>query len=1269
MMTIPFCVATFAALRTMATLGVMDIGTTIRVIGITAIWCMMTYDACADQPEQARVTQIINDVKLLPNQAMPRPAAVNDQVRQGTAVRTGVNSRTELTFSDLSITRLGASTVFSFRAGTRDLNLDSGAVLIQVPPGGLEARVTTAAVTAAISGGTAIVEATRGKFLVLEGVGRIWPVGHPELAVTVHAGEMVWILPNGQIGQPEMFNVQLVYETSLLITDFPTLPNEPLIQQVIRIQQEETGNNPPPLPNNRTAEDIISQRQAASPTPSISPTASPGKFGAPQTIASPNPYVIDSGTTISTDPLITTNGRTNFGTIYRDPSQDGPFATWPFGSGSSFDRFSGFGGDSGFQNIAVFKFRGLQLAGVPTVSTANGGVTRLGLIGIDGITSAAPGGTFGFGGLDFVSLVTQNGPITLGSEITFQSMNRLLLYARGASGNMTLASAFDGIATLNLNAQGTLQVNGNATNLGNFNVVVGSNFLTGTGHITSGNISISSLGNINFNAAQFTSTGSQMLLQAGNTLTITADGDQTVFTNPTTFAAAGTAINVTASATPPLIHFNPQQTTTFMAGAGGIQAPFIVFDAANLSMTSAADINVYGISIPPVGGATTLQGAVKADGSFTAGSDVTIGDLTATAGRIVVGGNLFVSRATAGTTIGVTGSLSGFDTATAGGDITASSVAIPNIHTPNGVLRVGSGGIHPFVESAAGNPPEGAMVQHTFTVSSIVSPNGIDFSGNQFNGTDGFTSGGRLTINAVTLAFDPTTGVGPVNFNGADENAFSSGGPSGGGDGGMFIVNATGDIITTSDAPITATTGFNSPSNPRFSGAGGHVQLITTAGSISVDSLIQVSSDDPFSDFGQQRSASGGDITLFSGLSSGQGITLTANAHLLSLLNATAPGPGGTISITTNGADITTDGEIRADRGTIFISNAPARIAAVSGNRSLFLSPVVNLGGSLTADTIDVSSGGDVNVTAKVIAAPNISVRAGGNQKWSTPGDAININQGFYGATGTFLATIATTNGIITLNNANVHADAVKVGAFGDNGVLRIGGGSLNANSLLKLYAPGSNGVIDFVANVTLSSQSAAAVIAANTVTIENSVVVTINGNGGAALVYTNNPNYHGSGGNDTTTGEFQGNGASTQPLSQAPPFTPTAVADSALTAASPTPAPGEITGAMQIKPARRGRADKLGGPAQAINRESVRSSVGHIGFRVGSTDQLLNLIDDADAQELMRHSPRSLAAHQVKQGERPAEVSPKQAASPVVREHSPRREDRPQASRRLPRP
>jgi len=110
------------------------------------------------------------------------------------------------------------------------------------------------------------------------------------------------------------------------------------------------------------------------------------------------------------------------------------------------------------------------------------------------------------------------------------------------------------------------------------------------------------------------------------------------------------------------------------------------------------------------------------------------------------------------------------------------------------------------------------------------------------------------------------------------------------------------------------------------------------------------------------------------------------------------------------------------------------------------------------------------------------------------------------------------------------------VGVFGSNGTLRIGGGSISANTLLHLYAPGSNGTIDFVSNVTLNNSSAAAVIAANTVTIENGVVVTIAGRT-PANVFANVPNYTGSGGNGSTLGIFSGAGATTQPLSQAPPF------------------------------------------------------------------------------------------------------------------------------------
>jgi hypothetical protein len=54
-------------------------------------------------------------------------------------------------------------------------------------------------------------------------------------------------------------------------------------------------------------------------------------------------------------------------------------------------------------------------------------------------------------------------------------------------------------------------------------------------------------------------------------------------------------------------------------------------------------------------------------------------------------------------------------------------------------------------------------------------------------------------------------------------------------------------------------------------------------------------------------------------------------------------------------------------------------------------------------------------------------------------------------------------------------------------------------------------------------------------VTVNNGVNVFVGG--GAATVYTDTPNYHGSGGNNSTTGQFTGNGATTQPYTSHPAF------------------------------------------------------------------------------------------------------------------------------------
>ena len=106
----------------------------------------------ADELKQAKVTQVIQDVRVLPSNASSRPAAVNDNVGQGTAVQTGVQSRSELTFKDQTITRLGEQTIFSVGEAPRTIDLGSGQFLLCVPKKAGGAKVKIGSVTAAITG-------------------------------------------------------------------------------------------------------------------------------------------------------------------------------------------------------------------------------------------------------------------------------------------------------------------------------------------------------------------------------------------------------------------------------------------------------------------------------------------------------------------------------------------------------------------------------------------------------------------------------------------------------------------------------------------------------------------------------------------------------------------------------------------------------------------------------------------------------------------------------------------------------------------------------------------------------------------------------------------------------------------------------------------------------------------------------------------------------------------------------------------------------------
>jgi hypothetical protein len=515
-------------------LGISTGSRSVTRVSIFVFICLMVAGPAvvyAVQLKAARVTQVIKDVKLLGAQGTQRSATISDDVREGTAVRTGTDSRAELTFTDLTITRLGANTVFSFNAGARELDLGGGAVLVEVPRNAAAVKINTAAVTAAITGGTALFEYHKGmpaKLLILEGKGQFCSKIHPDECVTVGPGEMAMMTIDGRITQPTKFNAKTVMSTSKLIVGFPPLANQDLILEVIEQQQAERSegtSNPPPA-NDFTSD--LDERSTA--TTAMTLAGSGAKFGPPSAILA-DPYQITKGTQINTDPTITTNGITDFGKIYRGQAQDVSLATWLGSSPSSFDTTFGenFEPSSGELPLAGFLFSGLQLDGDPTVSNPNG-VKILGFASQGGITSADSGATFTFSGASEVAFVALNGSIDL-SGISFANFGQLFVYARGTGSNLTLAAPISNLNRVQLRAEGDIQVNAPVTTTGTvqdhrgFKATAGNNIVVGS-TVTATQMSLQSLGGITLtNSSQLLS----MLDSMGNSgqIVMVATGSDT----------------------------------------------------------------------------------------------------------------------------------------------------------------------------------------------------------------------------------------------------------------------------------------------------------------------------------------------------------------------------------------------------------------------------------------------------------------------------------------------------------------------------------------------------------------------------------------------------------------------------------------------------------------------------------------------------------------------------------------------------------------------
>jgi ferric-dicitrate binding protein FerR (iron transport regulator) len=230
----------------------------------------------AAERKGGRVTQVVRSVSLLAPHVATRPARLNDDVADGSAVHTGADSRAELTFADLTITRVGANSIFSFDQDGRNVNIESGAILLRVPKDSGGARIRSSALTAGISGTTVMFEShprSYTKLIVLEGSSQAWLTKHPEKKITVHAGQMLIAKPGAMhLPEPVDIDESLVLRTATLITEFPPLPNLDLMRSVVADQKRSGGPlfNPLVDPTGMGARDVNASTRLQ-PTPHRTP--------------------------------------------------------------------------------------------------------------------------------------------------------------------------------------------------------------------------------------------------------------------------------------------------------------------------------------------------------------------------------------------------------------------------------------------------------------------------------------------------------------------------------------------------------------------------------------------------------------------------------------------------------------------------------------------------------------------------------------------------------------------------------------------------------------------------------------------------------------------------------------------------------------------------------------------------------------------------------------------------------------------------------------
>jgi cytoskeletal protein CcmA (bactofilin family) len=895
--------------------------------------------------------------------------------------------------------------------------------------------------------------------------------------------------------------------------------------------------SPPNLLPNPTLEN-----SAVNSTPDWTKTASGGPV--PTMNRLPTPLAVTdfqnpSISLLGNMPILAAGGVNYIGTTYSGAANDGS-ASWfllggmtDFEAQIGFDKLIGYGNGTEFPTagIAVFKSANLNFAG--DISAQAGEMRDVAFVAADSIKTKPDGAQFDLSGLRSATFATETGNITIGANSTISSSGDLFeflhLHSRGGEklkkndsiqieGSINLPNA-SLIATGNEDVSFRVGSNVNVKDafifagdeaelLGNLTAsnatIYSPEAAQFAGTVSIGNLTVHSKdfevrrGSLTVDTAVLNLSGNYY---PGGKQSVTIIGDlqhpdtepKFAFRELTINALGDVALNQNSTERARLDFTNAE---TFAVN----RAARVIISGGAFEIPDSVDAVLDVVSVNSKSSNTSVSGfdLIKTSGNLDSASvnatDLQIGGninsvgiiqaSTATVGGSIVGDTLNIGKAIVGGNVEAKNRMT-TDNLTVGGNVKGKEYVL-------GTATVG-GSVN----------TSGAFKAQTLTVSGNLATADLDVRSANI--------GGSATIRG-DLSFSSFSTNGSLAVSGSIKPS-SLNSPS-----------ATSHLMATS---VKAGGGLQFAGESGESGRDGGILHIS-----SPDAASANTSGIAFGNWGIKGAKFDGGDSIGSEKAGGSGGTLLIGTEerpfsgivtVDSKISATTGKNGENVSFGGNGGTVGIDATGKVTlKGEIQVSSSASQAASKNGGNILISS-------RKTSETaIEISNTAQLN--SLLSSASNGD---GGRIEFKSAGGLIVANGGKIQADrGSVEIKNTGTGGNIALNNTQISADTVKIATLGANGTLTIGGGVIKANTLLNLYAAGSNGTILFKDNTKLDGYSLKT-IAANTVTIANGKKVEI---GGLlpATVLTNNANYTGSGGNGSTSGKFEGRGAIRLPLGNA---------------------------------------------------------------------------------------------------------------------------------------